>query len=333
MVCAGTTERYWVKGFNGISDFEWVIEDPNGNLLPASAYTLVGRGDTIQVQWNASLKGGIYTFRVIEHTNYGCTGAPYEQTVILNSPDIFIPFNGMPDNLYICFRDTAELNPGAGFLDYLWQDGSKNQLYYTGQAGTYTVRLVDTYQNCSYDSTNLTVYPLPTVSLGNDTVLFGTETLDLDVYDPDFKLYDWSTGEMSSSITVKGTDGNQHIWVVVTDMNGCKSDTADIDITASNYNKLTIPAAFTPNGDGKNDTWLFPARENGRELFGFLDDVTVRVFNRWGKLVWKSDGMFKAWDGKDLGGRPLPMDSYHYIIKIKVGTDTFTYKGSVTIVR
>ena len=50
-------------------------------------------------------------------------------------------------------------------------------------------------------------------------------------------------------------------------------------------------------------------------------------------MVWESDGPFKAWDGKDLGGRELPMDSYHYIIRFKVGGDVYTYKGSVTIVR
>jgi hypothetical protein len=50
-------------------------------------------------------------------------------------------------------------------------------------------------------------------------------------------------------------------------------------------------------------------------------------------MVWNSSGMFRPWNGKDLGGRELPMDSYHYVIRLNVDGKVFLYKGSVTIVR
>lgn len=337
MACVGTTERYGVKGFNGISDFDWIITDPDGNILPASSYQLLARGDSIAITWGEGLKGGIYTLTVTEHTDYGCTGTPFSANLMLNTPELFLPISNNLDDLKgVCYGQIAELDPGSGFRSYLWQDNNTNQIYYTGDAGTFTVRLVNDTYSCSYDSTKLMIYDLPTVSLGRDTFLFGNQTLPLDVYNPDFNFYNWSTGAITSSITVSGLEGKQEIWVIVTDLNGCQgSDTVVVD--AADYRKLKIPAAFTPNGDGFNDSWIFPATKTTDGQFidvsSYLQNVDVQVFNRWGKLVWKHKGLNKAWNGKDLGGKELPMDSYHYIIVFTVGDEKFEYKGSITIIR
>jgi len=334
MACVGSTERYGVKGFNGISDFEWTITDPDGNLIPSSDINLLARGDSVDVTWSENLKGGIYTLSVIEHTDYGCTGAPYNVNVVLNSPEIFIPIeNNIPDDIGICFGSIDSLKPGTNYINYLWQDGSTNNIYYTGEAGTYRVRLVNSDFSCSYDSTHVVINPLPTVDIGpEDTALFANQTLELDAYDPTFSYYDWNTGAITPSITVDGQSGDQSIWVVVTDVNGC-SNSDSIKIHAADYSKLRIPAAFTPNGDGVNDKWEFPAPEEGNDLRGFINDIKVEVFNRWGKQVWNSKGLYKPWDGKDLSGKELPMDSYHYIIVFTVSDKKYEYKGSVTIIR
>lgn len=331
MACVGSVEDYWVKGFNGFSDFEWRVIGPNNEDVSDSFYTLINRGDTIQMYWSPDLPGGIYTFEVIEHSDYGCTGDAYSQQIVLNSKTINIPFDGVPETVYVCDGDIAELDPGD-FLSYLWQDGSTNRIYYTGEAGTYQVQLVNSLYSCTYNEMELFVNPLPQVWLGNDTLLFGDQSLVLDVYDPDFQFYDWSTGEISSSIVVYGSHGDQNIWVTVTDWNGC-SNSDSIMISTAKYEKLRIPAAFTPNGDGVNDTWMFPApSDSGMDIYPFFDNVEVVVYNRHGKMVWQSKGQFIDWDGRDLGGRRLPMDSYHYIIKLKVGPEVYTYKGTVTIV-
>ncbi|QKG78917.1 T9SS type B sorting domain-containing protein [Tenuifilum thalassicum] len=334
MACIGHTERYGVKGFNGISDFDWTITDPDGNVLQQGTdYTLLARGDSIDIFWREGMKGGIYTLTVVEHTDYGCTGSPYSVNVVLNTPEIFIPItNNIPDEVGICFGDIATLDPGEGFINYLWQDGSTNQVYYTGESGTYVVRLVDATNSCSYDVADVVVHPLPEVDLGNDTSLMVTQTLELDVYNPDFTIYDWSTGAITPSITVDGQSGDQLIWVKVTDANGC-SNSDSIQITATDFSRLRIPAAFTPNKDGVNDYWDFPAPYDGKDLREFISSVNVKVFNRWGKLVWSHKGAYQPWDGKDLNGKELPMDSYHYIIEFTVGQKKYEYKGSVTIIR
>lgn len=331
MACAGSISRYGVNGLAG-STFTWTITDPSGHVIPYTPIT--SDEQTIEVQWSDTYTGGVYTFSVEETSIYGCTGAPWDQQfVILNTPTINIPFEGVPSSVAVCYGETATLDPGV-YKNYFWQDGSTNQIYYTGEAGTYQVRLVDNGSSCSYNNIEAVIHPLPVVWLGNDTVLFGNQTLTLDAYNPNFQIYNWSDGSTLTSTTVTGQAGNQTIWVKVTDDNGCKnSDT--INISAADYNHLRIPAAFTPNGDGINDKWYFPAPDPKlkQDLFPYFDNVEVRIFNRWGKLVWQSNKQFSAWDGKDLNGKELPMDSYHYIIRFIVNDKTYLYKGSVTIIR
>ena len=67
-----------------------------------------------------------------------------------------------------------------------------------------------------------------------------------------------------------------------------------------------------------------------------VENLEMEVFNRWGTRIWKyNKGKYASeemWDGKDSSGRPLPVDSYHYIIRFKYNGVTETLKGSVTII-
>lgn len=59
-------------------------------------------------------------------------------------------------------------------------------------------------------------------------------------------------------------------------------------------------------------------------------DCRVQVFTRAGKLVFSSTGYDIKWDGT-LKGKPLPFDTYYYIIEIGSGRDPVT--GYVTIMK
>jgi gliding motility-associated-like protein len=61
-------------------------------------------------------------------------------------------------------------------------------------------------------------------------------------------------------------------------------------------------------------------------------NIEIEIFDRWGKLVWKSTrGYSVEWDGKNMNGRNLPMDSYFYVIHLNDGSDQIT--GTITIMR
>lgn len=81
-----------------------------------------------------------------------------------------------------------------------------------------------------------------------------------------------------------------------------------------------IPNVFTPNGDGKNDTFVIV----GLELF---KNVALRVFNRFGYEVYRADNYCNDWDGRGLND-----GTYFYYLKIEDETgQTHINKGYVTI--
>lgn len=83
-----------------------------------------------------------------------------------------------------------------------------------------------------------------------------------------------------------------------------------------------VTSLFTPNGDGMNDYWYIPnLQEMGR--------VGVKVYNRFGKLVFETGSYSNDWDGT-WNGNPLPSASYYYLIDSEV---MGTIKGTVNIIR
>jgi gliding motility-associated-like protein len=92
-----------------------------------------------------------------------------------------------------------------------------------------------------------------------------------------------------------------------------------VEVISTHENILHL---FTPNSDGFNDFWEIPDLES----YGKCD---VRVYNRWGKLVFSSRDYHNEWDGTS-GGVNLPSAAYYFIIKSEsAGTIT----GTVNIVR
>lgn len=91
---------------------------------------------------------------------------------------------------------------------------------------------------------------------------------------------------------------------------------------------LRIPNAFSPNNDGKNETWVIDGLNK-------YPDVKVRVFNRWGNSMFTDqDGVYEPWDGR-TNGADLASGTYYYVIDLKGspdGTDDVKV-GSLTIVR
>ncbi|MGB8492275.1 MAG: gliding motility-associated C-terminal domain-containing protein, partial [Bacteroidales bacterium] len=132
--------------------------------------------------------------------------------------------------------------------------------------------------------------------------------------------YLWSDNSTSKDIT---TAVSGLYSVTVTDQNAC-AQRGSVTITPQNEVCLDIPNAISPNGDLVNDVWNI----------GFADlypEIEVKIYNRWGELVWKSEkGYPQPWDGRS-NGNVLPIDSYHYTIDLHNGTRIMI--GTITIVR
>ncbi|HOM37088.1 MAG TPA: choice-of-anchor L domain-containing protein [Bacteroidales bacterium] len=107
------------------------------------------------------------------------------------------------------------------------------------------------------------------------------------------------------------------------DSNNCSSDEISVSISDSELECLIIPNAFTPNGDGINDTWEI----QNIELY---QDVTIQVYNRWGQIVYETCSPSQKWDGTS-NSHPLPSGTYLYIIFLNNGKHKI--QGSVSILK
>jgi len=278
----------------------------------------------IEVNWG--LVPGIFDIKVLETNIFGCVGdTVYAQVEVTNIFDLDI---GGPV-IEICQGEIVVLDAGAGFVSYLWNDnpGQIGQTFATGTAGTYWVQVVDLNGLIGRDTVEIIVKPLPVVNLGADTVLCRNEFIILDAANPG-ALYNWSTGAISQSIVVDGINTPVEISVLV-NLNGCIArDTIFIDRCPEF--SLVVPPAITPNGDGFNDTWEIRDNE-GNPLSVNFPKAIVEVFDRWGQLVFRSSpGYDRPWDGT-FRGRPLPMESYNFVIQLKDGSKDKI--GTVTIIR
>jgi gliding motility-associated-like protein len=101
---------------------------------------------------------------------------------------------------------------------------------------------------------------------------------------------------------------------------GCSSTD---DVVVKVVDQLYIPNAFTPNGDGRNDVWRIP-------LLDAEMGAQVRLYNRYGQLVYAASGENAAWDGR-FNGKPQPAGSYIYNIQFK--SDYPAVKGTVHLLR
>jgi len=68
-----------------------------------------------------------------------------------------------------------------------------------------------------------------------------------------------------------------------------------------------LPNVFTPDDNGQNDLYI-PGP------YRFVEKVDMQIFNRWGKLVFKTDNPDIKWDGKDIDSKKLVTPGVYYYI-------------------
>ena len=105
--------------------------------------------------------------------------------------------------------------------------------------------------------------------------------------------------------------------------NGPGGCTATDQTTVKILKPVRPPNVFSPNGDGINDKWVITNLSDYPGAF-------VEIFNRYGQRIFYSAGYNDPWEGT-IGGKPLPVATYYYVINLKNGFQPLT--GSVTIIR
>jgi len=119
--------------------------------------------------------------------------------------------------------------------------------------------------------------------------------------------------------------GIYQVKAEVTDTNGCHNQfTALIEILSNDV--MTIPTAFSPNGDGKND--LLTAQSH------LVSSLHFEVFDRWGKSVFETESLAINWDGLLTNGAPAMEGTYLFLAQVISNRgEKYTKKGTITVIR
>ena len=175
----------------------------------------------------------------------------------------------------------------------------------------------------------MTVNANPTVILMPDTIigLGQSVVLEADVTGP-VTSYQWTPAagldNPNGAAPVASPENTTTYQVTVTTDANC---TASGKVTIGVFKTLTMPGAFTPNGDGKNDLFRIPP-SLAVKIRAFA------VYDRWGARVFYTTNSAAGWDGT-VGGRPQPVGTYVWMIEYE---DLLTGKpalarGTVILVR
>ncbi|MEJ7559693.1 MAG: gliding motility-associated C-terminal domain-containing protein [Pedobacter sp.] len=298
------------------TSFRWI--DVNGNTV---ATTL----DMINV------KEGYY--ELILSNDFGCqeTLGPFH----VKAGDQPIVMSSVP----VIQNDSCNLSKGsilgarviASGIRYSWTDASGKEISTNPDlrnvsSGEYvlTIRNPACSKSFSYTVQNIETQLLAPVLAdkfvcsATDILISFAETAPLyRIYDQNGKLIYESTGKnfmlnVQDNMTYYGALGK----------GSCESPRTAFKVSVGEV-AIKIPSSFTPNNDGTNDTWVL----KGIEIYNTAD---VKIFNRYGVIVYQSTETTRSFDGKK-DGNDLPSGVYYYVIKLTNECNPFT--GSITLLR
>jgi gliding motility-associated-like protein len=306
----------------------------------------------IELDLSASVfTGGTYTLKLVNGTDGNTLIDECDLPIALNSTIDLNVYQSVSAKFSLishlgCKMDTINFShDGAnGVTQWYWTFDSSlqsttqtNKLYYKA-FGTKSVKLVVTNGFCS-DSASIT-YTLSTPNLKaaissanelcpNDTIVFKDASTGSAIA----WHWDFSNGQYSNlqnppaqhypSFT---TEREYPIKLEVTDSSGCIDVTYKlIKLIPNCY--IAVASAFTPNGDGLND-YLYPL--NAYKAI----NLTFKVYNRYGQLIFQTNDWTRKWDGK-LNGADQPSGTYVWMLDytdISTNKPVFL-KGTTVLIR
>jgi gliding motility-associated-like protein len=231
-----------------------------------------------------------------------------------------------------------EAKPMGGTQPYsfVMQPGSLNSTtgsYTNLDAGTYSITLTDA-SGCSINTTVIILPPVNPLEITSDfesikcTGTFNSGWAEIYPFNgmPPYSFV-WNT--IPPQYTARATElfGGTFIGVA-SDANGCsESDTVTLVDPSYCCDKIFIPNAFTPNGDGINDA-VNAITETNIEFRDFS------VFNRWGERVFFTTNISDKWNGSLRGKDNFELGVYFYLIRYKclINNNDYTKKGDIILI-
>jgi gliding motility-associated-like protein len=246
---------------------------------------------------------------------------PFQQTIYARITNIQGCYSDYPIDLIVnifpttitdeevglCENTSTILDAGSGFTSYTWNTNpiQNTQTITVANPGTYSVILTNA-SNCSKTKT-FTVTPSGIATINDIIITDFSENNTITVDYTGISTYVFSldgTNYQSSPTFTNLIEGAYTVYV---------KDTKDCGVVPANFYILDYPKFFTPNGDGINDFWSIK-NLNQRNL----QNGTIEIFDRYGKLIHQINTRNQVWDGT-FNGVNLPSSDYWFQMKLADG--------------
>ena len=255
----------------------------------------------------------------------------------------------------VCLNDTPltlQAENAAADYNYIWTNESGTEIGYASEqdvvaAGKYTVTAYDKFpEGCERQRTIVVVESnvatiersfIHIVDEGNVINSTNSLSISIDVTNNDLGPGDYQFAIINITENDERTPfigfQNEPLFenleggiytVIVNDKNGCVQDTT-LEVSV-----IQFPKFFTPNNDGKNDTYIVKGVTKD-----FYTDASINIFNRYGKLLAQEQIDSQGWNGM-YQGKLLPSDDYWFNITL-IPSDTskpiINKKGHFSLLR
>ena len=265
-------------------------------LLPGGGYNFLWNTTEVTGVITATTFG-TYTVVVTDQVS-GCFAT--------SSADIIPMEKASPelgDDGVVCQGQLVKLDPNVTIsgYNYTWSTGATTSTISVFETGLYWVRLDAADGTCIglTDTVYFSPGVLPVVELGPDQyVCEGQNVILLNGSSPfPGSSYTWQDGSTGTSFKVTET-GTYDVEV----SNECGSVVDQVYLEFQDCSNVYIPAAFTPNEDGRNDIF-YPKTDQEFSEYGFW------IYDRWGVLLFKTNQPNFGWDGK-VNGKYAKIGTY-----------------------
>ena len=220
------------------------------------------------------------------------------------------PINESEETLTLCEGSAINLTPSTDIINpsFSWSTGATTSTITVDTAGTYTVEMTD---GCLTDIVTFNVNQIDSPLIEN--IYSDGSTIFVEVSGNGDYLYsingeDYQFGNSFSNLP-------DELYTIYVKSSSCNF------IVTEDYLHFYIQKFMTPNGDGVNDTFSLNS-------LSYYNETRVRIFDRYGKLLYAAENQNVNWDGT-LNGSPIPSSDYWYSIEI----DGQRYIGHFTLKR
>jgi len=299
------------------------VSNTNPGQISWTGPGIVGNNNTYIIQINLD---GIYYFNLTEFTT-GCTSS---DSILVEAPDV-IDISSLSYANISCFGGSnGQIQVTAtsqSALSYNWNPSVSNSSSAQNlSAGVYLITLTNE-DGCQVDTivTLTEPNPLSITFLDSQISECGEANGFISVNGSGgispFS-YNWSNGQ--SGAYLDGIDEGAYI-LTLSDANNC-SVTDTFSIECLPLLPIIAPQFLSPNGDQLNDLWILQNTAQYPEL-------EVKIYNRWGGLVYEAKPYLNDWNGWSIKGSPegpLPAATYFYYIDTHKKSQE-PYKGYIEI--